>query len=73
VDDRVDPGGRDQLPDLRVADVGVEELGPLEGELRHPGVEPGHVLHLRVALELPGEEAAHVAADAGDQHPAAGH
>jgi hypothetical protein len=31
------------------------------------------VLDLRVGLEPLGEEAAHVAADAGDQHPAAGH
>ena len=40
---------------------------------RAAGVEPGHVLEARVALEPGREPGAHVAAHAGDQHPAAGH
>ena len=43
------------------------------GELGAAGVEAGHVLHLGIALEPLREEAPHVAAHAGDQHPAAGH
>ena len=61
------------LADLRVADVGIDELGLLERAAGAARVEPGDVLHVRVALELGGEEAAHLAAHAGDQHPAAGH
>ena len=67
------PGRRDQPPDLRVADVGLDELGALEGDLRAARVEAGHVLDLGVALEPLREEAPDVAAHAGDQHPAAGH
>ena len=73
VDDRVDPGRRDQPPDLRVADVGRDELGALEGDLRAACVEADHVLDLGVALEPLRQEASDVAAHAGDQHPAAGH
>ena len=67
------PVGGISRADLRVADVGLDELGALEGELRAAGVEPGHVLHLGIALEPLREEAPHVAPHAGDQHPAAGH
>jgi hypothetical protein len=67
VHDRVDPGLRDQLRDHRAADVGVDQLGALEGRRRLAGVEPGDVLELRVALEAAGQVPAHVAADTRDQ------
>jgi hypothetical protein len=73
VHDRVGAGLGDELRDLGVADVRLDELGALERQLRAPRVEARDMLHVRVALEPGGEKAADVAADAGDQHPAAGH
>jgi hypothetical protein len=73
VDEGVGAGRRDQPRDLRVADVRLDELRSLERHLGAARVEADDVLHLGVALEPLGEEAADVAADARDQDPAAGH
>ena len=73
VHDRVDLGLRQELRDDRVAEVGLQELGPLELRPRRPGVEAGDVLDLGVAFEPAGQLRAEVAADPGDQDAPAGH
>jgi hypothetical protein len=73
VDDGLDPGGRQQAREHRVADVGVDELGASEGGRRGSAVDPEDVVDARIALESVGERGPPEARDGDDttRRPAA--
>ena len=70
MDERVGAGRRQQPGEQRVADVGLEELGPLELRERRGRIEADHVLDAGIALETERELGSPVGSDAGDQYPA---
>ena len=71
--ERVDLEPRNEPHDLGVADVGLDPLDALELPARPACVEAGHVLELGIGLEPLRQQRPEMAADAGDQDPAAGH
>ena len=66
------PGRGQQAGEQRAADVGLEELGPLELGQRRRRVDPEHLLDPRIALQAQCQLGPPVGSDAGDQYPAAG-
>ena len=67
MDERVGSGRWQQPGEQRVADVGLEELGPLELGERRGRVEADHLLDAGIALETERELGSPMGSDAGDQ------